>query len=88
MEWHLAHTIIASFFALLGFLMDYQSFSGGVRYLKTGRHTSPVLYIPVAAYGIAVLAWDASGPSKWIAFGVGVLVHLVSTVVIRALRRR
>jgi hypothetical protein len=88
MEWHLAHTIIAAFFALLGFLMDVQSLSGGLRYLKTGRQTPPVLYIPAAAYGIAVLAWDASGISKAEAFGVGLLVHVACTLGIRSFRRR
>jgi hypothetical protein len=88
MEWHLAHTVIAAFFVLLGLLMDLQSFLAGIRFLKVGRGPKPLLYIPAIAYALAALAWDAELAAKAMAFGVGVLVHLVCTIGVRALRRQ
>lgn len=83
MEWHLFLTIAASFFAILGFLMDLQSLLGGIQRLRKGRAPRPLYLWPIAAYLVAALIYDGALPFRAEAFGVGVIFHLVATMGLR-----
>ena len=88
MEWHLALTIAAAFFAILGFLMDIQSLLGGIQRLRTGRAPRPLHLWPLVAYGVAAFIYDGSLLFRVCAFGVGLVFHLVATLALRPLGRR
>jgi len=88
MEWHLAHTVAASFFALFGFLMDAQSFLGGLRVLRTGRGPKGLFFWPLLSYVVAALFWDISWVFRAEAISVGLALHLISTVGLRSIRKK
>jgi hypothetical protein len=88
MEWHLALTIAAAFFAILGFLMDIQSLLGGIQRLRTGRPPRPLYLWPLAAYGVAAFLYDGALLFRAEALAVGVVFHMVATLALRPFGRR
>ena len=88
MELHLLLTIVASFLALLGLLMDLQSLLGGLKRIVKGTGAPPLLYWPLLVYALAALAWDTTWSLKGIALLAGLAVHFISTVGVRVLPAR
>ena len=79
MEWHLFHTILASFLAVFGFVLDLQSFIGGLSFWRRGSGPRPLLVWPLVFYIAAAFTCDGSINFKIGALAAGLAVHLISS---------
>jgi len=87
-EWHIFFTVSASFFTMLGLLMDLQSLSSGIRSIRSGRSSKPLVFWPFVIYVTAALCWEETWANRVGAILLGFAIHMFCTKGIRSFSKK